>query len=213
MTITIYGLAPYKKEVRGLVRDLRCIWALEEMGATYAHKILDPFKREHKSPEYLKLNPFGKVPTMTDGDLVLFESSAICTYLGDKFKKLIPSADSLQRNKYNQWMAFCISTLEPWISRVAGFDLFTENRNETIDGQRKAAIENVESFLGVVEKELSSRPYLLGQDFSMVDIFFSCSMISLAHTDTRKKFPAIDAYLERNYRRPAFIKGDATQKF
>jgi len=213
MTITIYGLAPYKKEVRGLVRDLRCIWTLEEMGAPYAHKIMDPFTREHKSPEYLKLNPFGKVPALTDGDMVLFESSAICTYLGDKFKKLIPAHESPQRHKYNQWMAFCISTLEPWVSRVAGYDLFTENRNETIDGLRKSAIEVVEGFLGVVEKELSSRPFFLGSEFSIVDIFFSCTMISLSHTDTRKKFPAIDAYLERNYKRPPFIKADATQKF
>lgn len=212
MTITIYGLTPYRKEVRGLVRDLRCIWALEEIGAPYQHKVMDPLKREHKSPEYLRLNPFGKVPTMTDGDLVLFESSAICTYLAEKHNKLIPAFGTPQRAKYNQWMAFCISTLEPWVSRVIGFDFFTDTPNETTAALRKTAFENVESFLAVVDKELSNRDYFL-VDFSVVDIVFGSAMIYLAHTDIRQKFPAIDAYLKRLYSRPAFLRADATQKF
>ena len=74
-TITVYGLKAFFAEQKGTIREIRPVWALEEIGKPYTLTILDPKAKEHKSEDFLKLNPFGKVPTIRDGDFSLFESA------------------------------------------------------------------------------------------------------------------------------------------
>src|SRR5262249_30062465 len=101
-------------------RSVRARWLLEEIGEPYELVRLDLSKAEHKEPGYLKIHPHGAVPAFSDGDLTMFESSAICMYLADKFpqKRLAPPVGSTVRGLYYQWMVYSIATLEPPILQI-----------------------------------------------------------------------------------------------
>ncbi len=77
--ITVYSLSAFKSELKGVIRDIRVVWTLEELGMPYERKVMDPLQREHKAAEYRAIHPFGKVPAIRDGDFTLFESAAICS--------------------------------------------------------------------------------------------------------------------------------------
>ena len=91
--LKLFGVKPALKELKGITRDIRVGWVLEELDLKYEYIALDPKKGEMQTPEYFKLNPTGKVPTLSDGEFSIFESSAICSYLAHKEKKLIPERD------------------------------------------------------------------------------------------------------------------------
>ena len=95
-------------------RSSRVVWALEEAGAEYEYIYVDLKAGAGWQPEYLALNAGGKVPTLVDGEFVLTESGAICTYLGDRFPAtgLTPQVGSRERARYNQWCYFVLSELE-----------------------------------------------------------------------------------------------------
>jgi glutathione S-transferase len=203
--IELYSLSAFRPDLKGLIRDLRAVWALEELGLPYHRNVLDPIKREHKAPAYLELNPFGKVPTIKDDGFVLFESSAICSYLADKAGKLIPKAGTRERVIYDQWLAFSISTFEPMATRIFSFD-FIADKNPGTDKIRNETLNIVDGFAGTLDFELSKRPYLLGQSFSMADIALSSAARYVLHTELTAKHVHFEKYLQKNYQRPAFIK-------
>jgi glutathione S-transferase len=90
-------------------------WMLDECGAGYEIVTIDFEKGEHKSPEFLKINPAGKLPALVDGESKIFESAAICLYLGDKFAeaKLAPKINAPERGRYLSLMVYSTSQLEP----------------------------------------------------------------------------------------------------
>ncbi len=96
-------------------RASRPRWLLEELEVPYELVKLDLSKQESRTPAYVALHPFGEVPVLVDGDVTLFESSAICLYLADRFpeKRLAPSLGSPDRGPYLQWMLFAEVVLEP----------------------------------------------------------------------------------------------------
>ncbi len=203
--ITLYALSAFKPELKGLIRDIRIAWALEELGLPYTRKVMDPLKKEHKSPEFLKLNPFGKVPTIQDGDFTLYESSAICSYLGDKVGKLIPKAGTKERVSYDQWTAFTISTLEPQVARILGFDFFNE-KDATTEKLRATSVEAVQSLFQVLDERLTKQPYILGETFSLADVQLTSVCRFVEHTEIAARYPSLTAYLKKNYQRTAFLK-------
>lgn len=93
----------------------RARWMLEEIGVPYELIRLDLWAGDQKKPEYLALNPNGTVPTLIDGDLVVFESAAIVEHLADRFpeKHLAPGVGTQARGKYYQWIHYAMSSLEP----------------------------------------------------------------------------------------------------
>src|SRR5580700_2709800 len=95
-------------------RASRPRWLLEELGVPYELVRLDMAKKEHKEPSYLALHPHGAVPALTDGEVTIFESAAICLYLADKFpeKKLAPPVGSPARGLYYQWIIYGMATME-----------------------------------------------------------------------------------------------------
>src|SRR6266581_3251982 len=97
-----------------MTRSNRPRWLLEELGAPYEIVRLDIGAKENRRAEYLALNPLGHVPTLVDGDLVLFETLAICLYLADKFyeRGLAPSFESPERAAYLQWTVFATVSAE-----------------------------------------------------------------------------------------------------
>ena len=204
--ITIYGLNAFMPQLKGIIRDIRPVWTLEELGLPYQRNVMSAQNGEHKTPAYLAIHPFGKVPAMTDGDFALFESAAICTYLGDKQNKLIPAAGTLDRAVYDQWVLFAASTLDPVAARVLGIDFFIEKKDATLIQYRNDALESLTGMIAALDKELGKRPYILGEAFSIADILLSSSLRIVNHTEVTAKFPNVQAYLNKNFARPAFVK-------
>ena len=152
-------------------RGLRVTWMLEELEADYEFTLVPFGDNGFASEEYLKVNPAGKVPAIRDGDLVLTESAAIVTYLGDKFRneQLVPPAGTVGRAKYDQWCYFVLSELEQ--------PLWTKGRHTFIlppDKRVPAVIETAEwefqKALNILSRGLDGNRYILGDTFSAADI-------------------------------------------
>lgn len=206
--ITVYGLKAFFSEQKGTIRDIRTVWALEELGKTYRLEILDGKKGEHKSEDFLKMNPFGKVPTIKDGDFTLFESSAICTYIGDKYKRLTPIPGTLERAKYDQWLSVVMTMIEPHTSRIFACDYFFEQDEQT-RYLKGFAYEVLANFLPVMEQHLITNKYLMGSNFSMADITLTGALNMIKHTQILNAYPQLQNYLRANQDRPAYQKAFA----
>lgn len=203
--ITLYAISAFRPELKGVIRDIRVVWMLEELKMPYERVVMDSLSREHKREPFLKLNPFGKVPTIVDGDFVLFESAAICTYLGEKAGRLIPKAGTKERYVHDQWACFAISTFEPMTSRVFNFDFF-QDKSPSIDKARTDAMTILNGFLKTVEQELGKRPYLSGEEFTVADLLFTTAARNIHHTELSTHFPNVQGYLNQNQERPGFIE-------
>src|SRR6516164_255593 len=106
---------------RGLVRDLRVRWALEEAGIPYKTRLLE--KGEGDTPEYRAQQPFGQVPIFEEDGFVLFESGAIVLQIGERSEALLPR-DSKARARATQWLIAALNSIEPHILNVLVIDLF-----------------------------------------------------------------------------------------
>src|SRR5262249_16435341 len=116
--IKIYGAKAFVPALKGIIRDIRPAWMLEELGVPYERISLDAKGGETQKPEYLKLNPFGKVPTLQDGDFSMFESAAICQYLAERHNKFIPEKGTPEYYTCLQWCYFAVTNIEPNCARI-----------------------------------------------------------------------------------------------
>ena len=99
----------------GVSRSTWVHWVLREAGLEYETVSIDLIKGEQRSPEFLAINPYGKLPVLDDAGTVITESAAICTYIAEKFPEanLIPVPATAARAHYHQWICFCIAEMEP----------------------------------------------------------------------------------------------------
>ncbi len=152
-------------------RGRRVTWMMEELGENYEFKLIPRSENGFKSEAFLKINPAGKIPALQDGDLVLTESAAIVTYLGDKFpnKGLVPSAETAERGKYNQWSYFVLTELEQplWTICKHRFALPEDKRIPAIF---ETAAWEFQQALKLLDKGLGDNDYMLGDRFSAADI-------------------------------------------
>jgi glutathione S-transferase len=206
-SLKVYALTAYRPELKGIIRDLRVMWLLEEIGAPYEVEYLDP-RTDTKKPEFLAISPFGRVPAIRDGDFGLFESGAICLYLADKFGRFVPKAGTRERWTHDQWYFAALANFEFNAMRVLACDLFFEAGAET-DAKRKNALENLEGFFPSMEEHLKKSPYLSGKEFQLCDLFFTSLVRYLGEKKYLEKYPALTAYLRRNTERPAFQRAFA----
>ncbi|MCA9639967.1 MAG: glutathione S-transferase family protein [Polyangiaceae bacterium] len=174
-------------------------WMLEEVEAPYDVKLLRFDKGEHKTPEFLALNPMGKLPTIVHRGVVVTESPAICAYLADAFPaaKLAPAVDSAERGAYYRWLFFGNGCLE-----TAMVDKGL-NRPEV---ERKGAL-GYGSFgdtINTLEQALSQGPYLLGEHFTAADVFMGSALGWGAMVGTIEPGKVFGAYLARLTERPAY---------
>src|ERR687897_3337307 len=138
-------------------------WILDECGAEYEIVPIDLEKRDHKAPEFLKINPAGKLPALVDDDSKIFEGAAICLYLGDKFPaaNLAPKISAPERGRYLSLMVYSTSQLEPAMGdMLMGTDAPTSQRGWT----------DFETVQDVIEGELGDGPYLFGDWFTAADV-------------------------------------------
>lgn len=152
-------------------RTFRCIWTLEELEMPFEHVQVNMKKSEHKSREFLKKNPFGKVPVLeiSDGH-TLFESAAICLYLADlkPERGLAPVAGSINRARMNQWLHFGMTELDAYLWTIARNEWFygEKRSEEAIDQSKKMLDES----LSVLSDHLRENKWMLGPEFTVADI-------------------------------------------
>lgn len=147
----------------------RCIWTLEELGIKYTIKPVDMRNKEHKSPDFLKINPNGKVPVMIDNDLTLFESMAINFYLADTYKKELLGASASDRGLVHQWSFWANAELQTVL-----IDIFIQKVFVPEDKRDLKLIENrlnqLPALFQILDNALANRKYLIGDQFTLADI-------------------------------------------
>lgn len=153
----------------------RVSWALEELGLAYEYVQLDRKKGEHRAPQYLAINPQGKVPALVDGDVRYFESGAILLYLGDTYgvtKNLWPAAGGQVRADAMSWTVWAVADLVNYLLQYAYHGLDSPVSFKPEDRSTACASYNHSQLargLDALEERLANRDYLLG-DFSLADI-------------------------------------------
>jgi len=145
---------------------------LEELGVDYELLLVDRTVDAHRSPEYLKLNPTGRIPTLIDGDLVLFETAAICLHLADRHPEagFAPPLGSEQRAGFYKWLMYLTNTLQAEL--ITYFYPERLSDDEAATAQVKAHAETrIGDMLDLLDQTLaeSGGPYLLGQQYSVLD--------------------------------------------
>lgn len=189
---------------RGFVRDIRVRWALEEAGLPYRVEST-PF-RDRQAAHFAR-QPFGQVPWLTDGDLVIFESGAILLHLGELSGRLMPD-DPRSRAVVKEWLFAALASVEaasqPWsFFKFAGQDG---------EGPMWQFFEDflIRHRLAHMEPVLAAREWLAG-DFSVADILMADVLRLVDRFDGLAAFPACRAYVARATARPSFAKAHADQ--
>jgi len=185
---------------RGLVRDLRVRWALEEAGIPYRTRLL--VMGEGDTPEYRALQPFGQVPIFEEGGFVLFESGAIVLHIGERCETLLPR-DPKARARATQWLIAALNSIEPHVMNVVVLDAFYADQ-EWAKLRRPSAEAFLRHRLGSLSKALGDKAYLDGDRFTAGDLMMTAVLRILKHTDFVSGDPRLAAYVERCTARPAF---------
>lgn len=181
--------------------------ALNELGVAHEIVKVDLFRREQQQPEFLKLNPAGKVPVLEDDGMVLAESNAILVYLGEKTGRLWP-ADPRQRGAALRWLFFEARHVSDPLGACWFYDYVAPKVRIPVDeAARSRANEQLPGILGLVETQLGANRWLLGEDFSLVDCCYGAAFDALSRSRfSLADFPAIRGYLDRVRERPAWEK-------
>jgi glutathione S-transferase len=204
ITITAFKWVP--PFARGLVRDLRVRWALEEAGIPYKTRLIG--QQDQASPEYRAQQPFGQVPVFEENGLVLFESGAIVLHVGERSETLLPK-DPAGRARAITWVFAALNSIETVAQPLAGLDLFYEGQ-EWAKLRRPEAERLVKVRLSELAESLGDREYL-DDRFTAGDLMMTTVLRLLRHTPLVKAEPRIAAYQERCEARPAFQRALAGQ--
>lgn len=202
--ITVYVFGNVPQPVTDVSRDLRVLWALEELGLPYRVHPLDFARGELKSEGYLRVNPFGKIPAIDDGGFSLFESAAIVLHLARKAAALLP-ADHEGRMRAVQWAFAAVNTVEPPMVELFTLDHFYAGEAWAKE-RRPAVVADAQQRLATLDAELGKRPYVLGDAFSASDILLSAVLRLVQHTPYLAAAKHVAAYKRRCESRPAFRK-------
>jgi glutathione S-transferase len=193
-----------------MTRATRPRWLLEEIGTPYELVRVDLGKGEHKSPAYQNIHPHGQVPALVDGDVALFESSAICMYLADKFpeKKLAPAPGTPARGLYYQWMVYSIATAEPPVLKVF-LNTVRRPEEERNPAEVEAGRADFQGVAAVLTRVLDGRPYLLGDQFTAADVMVGSIVGWARGLKLFEDHPALKEYSRRLVERPAYKRATA----
>lgn len=180
-------------------------WMLEEVGCPYTVKVLD-FGTTMKAPDYLSINPMGKVPAIVHGNQVVTEAAAICAYLADAFPDagLLPAPE--HRGAYYRWLFFTAACLEPAASNhAAGW-------NPSPEQQRSFGYGSYEMVLETLAGALKGRRYIAGDRFSAADVYLASHLQWGMMVGMIEKRPEFEAYCAPLVSRPAAERADTEVK-
>jgi glutathione S-transferase len=176
-------------------------WMLEEIGHPYRAEVLE-YGTSMKAPDYLAINPMGKVPALRHGDVVVTEAAAICAYLADAFPQadLAPPPGDSRRAPYYRWLFFAAGPIEAAVSNKNFGFVVPPEREPTI------GYGSFERVMSTLEEAVSAGPYLAGDNFTAADIYCGSQIGFGLMFGTIEKRPAFASYWSRVSARPAYMR-------
>ena len=206
MTVTITAFERSPDGGKGLARDTRVRWALEEVSQPYEVRLVS--FRAMKEPAHRALHPFGKIPTYEEGGLVLFETGAIVLHIAESHAGLLPK-DPKGRARAIAWMFAALNTIEPPILELANARLL--ERDQPWAEQRMPLVrDRVRDPLGQLSDRLGDADWLDGA-FSAGDLLMVSVLLRLRPSGILDEFPKLAAYVARGEARPAYKRAFAAQ--
>lgn len=206
MTITITAFDHSPDGGKGLARDTRVRWALEEVGLAYEVRLLSP--RAMKKPAHLARHPFGQIPTFEEHGLVLFESGAIVLHLGQRHAGLLPDGEHARAGAM-AWLFAALNTVEPPILElvvarfVEGDRPWREDRLALIKDRIRVRLDQLSAHLGHAD--------WLDGAFSAGDLMMVSVLLRLRASGLLDEYPSLAAYVARGQARPAYQRAYAAQ--
>jgi glutathione S-transferase len=199
--LKLYGFARVNKGARGKTRDLRVLWALEEIGLPYEIVGMDHPNHDLDSPAYRALNPFGQIPVIDDDGVVVSESGAILLYLARKSGKLMP-ADLAGEAQVLRWSIAALTTIEVpvlslWFVNLTGGK--GTKPSEALHGWAEMRLAQLDGWL-------ADRPFIATEDFTVADILMTHVLDAGTDKEMLKPHPNLLAYRARCTERPAWKK-------
>lgn len=178
-------------------------WMLEETGETYTTRVVD-YGPAMKGPDYLAVNPMGKVPALVHGEVTVTECPAIIAYLADAFPEagLAPAPGSPERGAYYRWLFFAAGPLEAaTINTALGFQIPDDPMKRGMAGYGSMA-----DVLDTLERALAGRAFIVGERFTAADVYLAAHLGWGMMMGTVEKRPAFEAYTAALAARPAAIR-------
>lgn len=177
---------------------------LEELGVPYELVLVDRTQNAHKSADYMKLNPMGRIPTFVDGDLVISETAAICLHLADKHHMLAPALGTAERGRFYSWLMYLTNTVQAELI----FYFYPEKiaAAEAARAEIKSSEEaRVGGMVDTIEQTLADgRPYLLGDSYTILDPYLlMLGRWTRNMARPARSLPKVGAYMNRLLERPA----------
>jgi glutathione S-transferase len=206
MTIVITAFERSPDRGKGLARDMRVRWALEEVGEPYEVRFLS-FSAKNE-PDHLRVHPFGLIPTYEDGDLVLFETGAIVLHIAERHAGIFPG-DADARSRAITWMFAALSTVEPAILELQAAR-FAEGQEPWTEQRLPLVKDRIRDRLVQLAARLSDADWLDG-DFSAGDLMMVSVLLRLRPSGLLDEFPKLAAYVARGEARPAYQRAFAAQ--
>ena len=196
-SITAFKRSPDRG--RGLARDMRVRWALEEIGQPYDVRLVS--FSEMKEPAHRLLHPFGQIPTYQEGDLTLFESGAIVFHIAERHAGLLPG-DANARARAIGWMFAALNTVEPPIVE-RGMAILVERHKAWHEARLPLLDDRVHGRLGELSSRLGDADWL-DDAFSAGDLLMVTVLRRLNGSGMLEKYPNLSAYVARGEARPAY---------
>lgn len=206
MTITITAFERSPDGGKGLARDTRVRWALEEVGQPYEVRLVS--FEEMKAPDHLAIHPFGQIPTYEDGSLSLFETGSIVFHLAEQHAGLLP-ADSDARARAITWMFAALNTVEPPILELTTARIFERDRSWSAE-RLPLITDRVRIRLDRLSARLGDAEWL-DDLFSAGDLMMVSVLLRLRTSGILDEYENLAAYVARGEARPAYIRAFAAQ--
>ncbi|HTA88626.1 MAG TPA: glutathione S-transferase family protein [Polyangiaceae bacterium] len=206
MTITITAFERSPDGGKGLARDTRVRWALEEVGEPYQVRLVS--FRAMKEPAHLAVHPFGQIPTYEEGELALFETGAIVFHIAERHSGLLPK-DANARARAITWMFAALSTVEPPILELVTARVL-ESDKPWRDERMPLVAERIRARLTPLSVRLGDADWLDGA-FSAGDLMMVSVLLRLRASGILDEFPTLAAYVARGEARPAYKRAFEAQ--
>lgn len=206
MTPTITAFERSPDGGKGLARDTRVRWALEEVGQPYEVRFLSSARM--KAPEHLAIHPFGQIPTYEEGSLCLFETGSIVFHLAERHGGLLP-AEPDARARAISWMFAALNTIEPPVLDLTTARIFeadkpwAQDRLPLVKDRIRAVLDRLSAYLGAAD--------WLDGAFSAGDLLMVSVLLRLRMSGILDEYPNLAAYVARGEARPAYARAFAAQ--
>jgi glutathione S-transferase len=191
-------------------RWVKPYWTMKELDLPFEEVTTSIMKGDTRKPDFLAMNPFGKLPVYQDDDIVLTESAAICSYLADKFpaKGLISKPGTLARAKYDQWVSIIISELEQPIWTMTRYAFMYKDAPHRA-GATETAKKEFHRTAKAVSEMLGGKSFLVEDRFTVADIMMTytlkwATMEAIAGENLLADHPALTSYMQKHQDRPGY---------